>query len=61
MRMSEKRREEVYKAFSDPIMDLRVECLKAPPLSTDELDDKLFKLEMEISARLQLALLLETL
>lgn len=52
MKMSDTKKQELYKAFSDPIVKLRIEISRSDvngsPLKGDALDRKLFKLEMEI-------------
>jgi len=49
MKLSDKRKQELYSAISARIMDLRVELKMNPDLSDlDKLDARLFKLEQEI-------------
>jgi hypothetical protein len=54
--MSEKKKQKVYMAISDPIMDLRLSFVKARPLSAEELDAALFELEREIWRKVHAAL-----
>lgn len=60
MKMSEKKRQEVYSAISDSIMDLRIELNKEgsaiKPLS---IDSDLFKLEIKIWKKVKRALNIE--
>jgi hypothetical protein len=44
----------LYKAISDPIIDLRVE--NSSSFSIEEMDEKLFELEKEIAERVRVAL-----
>jgi hypothetical protein len=52
MRISEKKKTELYKSFSDPIMNLRIklssEDVTTGRLNGEAVDEKLFKLENEI-------------
>lgn len=54
MIISEKRHKKLYNAFSDPIMGLRIE--NNGGMSIEEMDEKLFKLEIEIHKRIVAAL-----
>jgi archaellum component FlaC len=47
MRISKKKRQELYKAFSDPIMKVRINIAQTKP-SLPTVDEKLFRLEQEI-------------
>ncbi|MDH5572525.1 MAG: hypothetical protein OEY89_12220 [Gammaproteobacteria bacterium] len=55
MKISEKKKMGVFSAISDPIMDLRL-SLKKSNLSRDEIDDRLFAIQLEIHKRLIKAL-----
>jgi hypothetical protein len=50
MELSQKKRTELYKAFSEPIIKLRIQMSRMGPgdKKLKEMDDKLFRLEQEI-------------
>jgi hypothetical protein len=50
MQLSDKKRTELYKAFSEPIMQVRIQVARMGPGDEKliEIDDKLCKLEQEI-------------
>lgn len=56
MKMSEARRRELYRAISDPIMDLRVKFYRASDMAADRIDVAVSNLEPEIWRRVCLAL-----
>lgn len=60
MKISDKKKQELYKSFSDPIVRLRIEISRNDvsrfPLKGDALDRKLFKLEQEIWQNIATAL-----
>ena len=56
MIISAKRHDKLYKAISDPIMDLRVINTKNRLMTVEEMDQKLFNLEMEIYRKIRDAL-----
>lgn len=45
MKISEKKRDELYRTFADKVMDLRIELNLH---SVKDLDDRLFQLELSI-------------
>lgn len=55
MRLSDKKIEEVVAAIIDPIMTLRISLLQKK-VSLDEMDGKLFRLEIEIWEKVAKAL-----
>lgn len=55
MIISENRHEELYNAISYPIMKLR-EQIKTEKLSAEQIDQRLFSLELMILARILMAL-----
>ena len=60
MRMSEKRRTKLYTAISEEIMGLRIELAHNPQLvNPDEVDTRLFWLELGIWQKVKRALGLE--
>jgi len=63
MKMSEKRRQAVYNAISEPIVDLRIESSLADVnrkrITPKDMDSKLFALEFKIASRVWRALNLE--
>ena len=50
MQLSEKKRTELYKAFSEPILQVRIQVVRMGPGDEKllEVDEKLFKLEQEV-------------
>jgi hypothetical protein len=50
MQLSDKKRMELYKALSEPIMQVRIQVARMGPGDEKliEIDDKLFRLEQEI-------------
>lgn len=48
MNISDKKRQELYKAFSEPITKLRIEINRKDDIRVFEVDEKLFKLEQKI-------------
>lgn len=48
MKMSETRRSELYRAISDPIMELRLKYYRKHRVNADELDKELFELEQRV-------------
>lgn len=48
MKMSETRRSELYRAISDPIMELRLTYYRKRRVNADELDKELFELEQKV-------------
>ena len=47
MKLSDKRAKQLFSAVADPIMDLRISYCKAKPLTAEQLDDELFKLQFQ--------------
>lgn len=60
MKMSEKKRQQVYSAISNSIMDCRIEIKKERgEITALAIDGKLFNLEREIWKRVKMALAVE--
>ena len=55
MRISAKRRQELFKAIDEPVMDLRIVIAKGE----NSIDAKLFRLAIDIHARVKKALGIE--
>lgn len=56
MKISDKRASALYEAIREPVMTMRLSYTKARPISADELDARLFKLEQEIWREVRKAL-----
>ncbi len=56
MRISEERHAILYSALSNPIMELRIALMDKSTIDVNELDGKLFRLELEIHKRIKKAL-----
>lgn len=59
MKISDERSATLYRAISEPIMQMRIQYSKAHPLPAEELDAELFKLERRIWREVVKALNLE--
>jgi len=59
MRMSEKKRMELYNAISERIMGFRIGIKTNPPTNDNSLDDRLFRLELDIWKGLKKSLNIE--
>lgn len=60
MRLSEKKKSEVYAAISETIMEQRIELAKYGSPSSEELDAKLFRMENKIWKQVHKALNIDT-
>jgi len=59
MKLSEARQNELYDAIARPVMDLRLQYAKGAPLTAEELDAQLYRLETQIWHRVHKALNLD--
>jgi len=59
MKLSKARQSELYDTIASPIMDLRLQYIKGAPLTAEELDAQLCRLETQIWHRVHKALNLE--